>query len=71
MLTFGQRRTTQVVPVQPQQIEGNEARLAFSQEQVAELSLARVIQADNLSVQNGRLNLELFQGEIRSGTETF
>ena len=53
-LSLAEWSVPQVFAVEPQQIEGAEARLAAPEEQVSELRLASIVQADDLAVQNHR-----------------
>ena len=63
MLALGQCCIRQILPVEPEQIEGDESRFATPVKQIPELGFTVVIQADNLAIKNGRLEFQF--GEKR------
>ena len=73
-LPIRERQVAQVLAIREQQIKGVVAQLTSAKEQVFELGIARFIQANDLSIQNGILGVALLREskiESREGLNSF
>ena len=67
--SFEQRQNSEILAVQPEQVEGDEDALAPAKQQIAEVRPAALVQTRDLSIEHGALDAEVFGEPCREFCE--